>query len=140
MKIRHVIAALLIVLSTVGVLTVFTEKSDAKSLIQYSRSIKYSTSTKCLPNVLKQRLNQIRRKFGPIKIVSTLRRGARIRGSGRPSKHATCRAVDFKVKNRVAVFRWLNKNHKGGVGLYHGRCRHIHIDNGANLRWIKKSC
>ena len=96
--------------------------------------------TGCLPVVLKQRLAQIRKKFGPVTIISTIRRGARIAGSGRMSKHASCRAVDFKVRNKMKVYRWLAKVHNGGVGLYHGRCSHIHIDNGPRSRWNRNYC
>ncbi len=100
----------------------------------------YSTSTSCLPKSLKVRLAQIRKKFGPIKIISTLRKGARMKSSGRPSKHASCRAVDFKVKNKAKVFAWLKKIHKGGIGLYYGKCSHIHIDNGYPVRWVSRNC
>jgi uncharacterized protein YcbK (DUF882 family) len=96
--------------------------------------------THCLPSILKHRLSQIRSKFGPVTIISTLRRGARIAGSGRRSKHADCRAVDFKVRNMGAVYRWLNKVHKGGVGIYYGRCNHIHIDDGPKARWRRNHC
>lgn len=96
--------------------------------------------TSCLPASIKQRLAQIRKKFGPVRIISTRRRGARIAGTGRRSKHADCRAVDFKVKNRIRVWRWLKKVHKGGLGLYHGRCSHIHIDNGPRARWNRRYC
>jgi len=96
--------------------------------------------TSCLPSAVKQRLAQVRKKFGPITIISTVRRGARIAGSGRRSKHADCRAVDFKVKNKMKVWRWLNRNHKGGAGLYHGKCSHIHIDNGPRARWNRSYC
>lgn len=96
--------------------------------------------TGCLPSVLKQRLAEIRRKFGPVTIISTIRRGARIAGTGRRSKHADCRAVDFKIRNRMKVWRWLNRVHKGGLGLYHGPCKHIHIDNGHRARWNRGYC
>jgi len=94
-----------------------------------------STSTACLPPIIKKRLGQIRDKFGPVTIISTYRPGARIAGTGRRSKHADCRAVDFKVRNLEAAHSWLNKNHKGGLGIYSGSCPHIHIDNGGNYRW-----
>ena len=97
-------------------------------------------TTSCLPPIIKQRLNQIRKKFGPVKIISTIRRGARIAGTGRRSKHADCRAVDFKVRNKVKAWRWLNKIHNGGVGIYHGKCSHIHIDNGHRARWNRNDC
>lgn len=131
---------------SIPVLVVITSYAEAKSIVQYSRALpkgralRYSRSTKCLPSILKRRLRQIKRKFGPIQIISTYRPGARIRGSGRRSKHASCRAVDFKVKNKWAVYRWLSKKHVGGVGIYSGRCNHIHIDNGGNYRWHSKRC
>ncbi len=99
-----------------------------------------SRSISCLPSAVKQRLAQVRKKFGPVTIVSTRRGGARIAGTGRRSKHADCRAVDFKIKNKMRAWRWLNKNHNGGVGLYHGKCSHIHIDNGARARWNRSYC
>jgi uncharacterized protein YcbK (DUF882 family) len=92
----------------------------------------------CLPPVLKTRLAQIRKQFGPIKVISTFRKGAKIRGSGKRSYHANCRAADFippRGKYKIVV-RWLYANHEGGVGTY--RCmNHIHIDNGPNVRFSK---
>lgn len=95
-----------------------------------------STSTSCLPGSLKSTLAKIRDKFGPIDILSTHRPGARIAGSGKPSFHASCRAVDFKPRrNHGAVIAWLKANHGGGVGTYSGRMNHIHIDNGPYVRF-----
>lgn len=91
----------------------------------------------CLPASVKTRLNQIRQKFGKVRIISTHRPGARIAGSGRPSYHATCRAVDFhppKGKYRQ-VLAWLKANHKGGVGSYSCGMHHLHIDNGPKVRF-----
>lgn len=92
----------------------------------------------CLPGVLKTRLAQLRKRYGSIKVISTFRKGARIRGNGKPSYHASCRAVDFippKKRYRDVVY-WLYANHEGGVGTY--TCMsHIHIDNGPNVRWSK---
>ena len=96
-------------------------------------------STKCLPGIIKQRMAQIRRKFGKITVVSTYRRGARIRGTGKPSYHASCRALDFippRGKYR-AVAKWLKANHAGGVGTYSCKMHHIHIDNGPRVRFHK---
>lgn len=92
----------------------------------------------CLPSVLKTRLAQMRKTFGSVKVVSTYRKGARIRGSGKPSYHGSCRAVDFVPPSGKykTVVRWLYANHEGGVGTY--TCMsHIHIDNGPNVRWSK---
>lgn len=97
-----------------------------------------AASESCLPSVLKTRLAQIRKQFGPIKVISTFRKNATIRGSGKRSYHASCRAVDFvpprgKYKQ---VVRWLYGNHEGGVGTY-SCMNHIHIDNGPNVRFSK---
>ncbi len=94
---------------------------------------------KCLPGTLKSRLSQIRSKFGSVRIISTFRKGARIAGTGRPSLHASCRAVDFhppRGKYRQ-VAAWLKKNHGGGVGTYSCGMRHIHLDNGPRVRFHK---
>jgi uncharacterized protein YcbK (DUF882 family) len=96
-----------------------------------------TTSTSCLPGAVKGTLAKIRAKFGPITIVSTNRPGARIRGSGRRSYHASCRAADFlpprgKYK---AVVGWLKSNFSGGVGTYSCNFHHIHIDNGPRVRF-----
>ena len=92
----------------------------------------------CLPAVLRTRLAQVRKTFGSANVVSTFRKGARIRGSGKASYHASCRAVDFVPPRGKysAVVRWLYANHEGGVGTY--TCMsHIHIDNGPSVRWSK---
>lgn len=97
-----------------------------------------STSESCLPGVLKTRLSQIRKRFGSISVVSAHRPGARINGSGKPSYHGSCRAVDFVPPSGKykAVTLWLYGNHEGGVGTY--TCmNHIHLDNGPNVRWSK---
>ena len=97
-----------------------------------------ASSESCLPSSLKSRLSDIRKRYGAIKIVSTHRKGAKIKGSGRASYHASCRAVDFiPPKGRYSqVTRWLYANHEGGVGTY--SCMdHIHIDNGPNVRWSR---
>ena len=97
------------------------------------------TSTSCLPASVKSTLNQIRAKFGPVRIVSTFRRGAVIAGTGRRSLHASCRAVDFHAPagKRAAVIAWLRANHKGGLGIYSCGMSHLHIDNGGHYTWNK---
>ena len=106
--------------------------------VPFTMSQPASASEGCLPGVLKQRLSQIRSRFGSISVVSTHRPGARIRGSGKASYHSSCRAVDFvPPRGKYGdVTRWLYANHEGGVGTY--TCmNHIHIDNGPNVRWSK---
>jgi uncharacterized protein YcbK (DUF882 family) len=93
----------------------------------------------CMPGSLRSILSQIRAKFGPVQVVSTHRPGARIAGSGKPSYHASCRAVDFhppRGKYR-AVLAWLKNHHSGGIGTYSCNMHHIHIDTGPRVRWHK---
>lgn len=93
----------------------------------------------CLPASVQQKLAEIKQQFGPVKIVSWFRRGARIAGSGRRSYHASCRAVDFHPPpgkyNEVAA--WLKKTHAGGVGTYSCGLHHIHLDNGPRVHFHK---
>lgn len=96
-----------------------------------------AAGTSCLPSSVKAKIAQIRAKFGPVRIVSTHRPGARIAGSGKRSLHASCRAVDFhpprgKYKQVVS---WLKANHSGGVGTYSCGMHHVHIDNGPRVRF-----
>ena len=97
------------------------------------------SSTSCLPGSVKSTLNKIRAKFGPVRVISTFRRGAVIAGTGRRSLHASCRAVDFHAPagKRAAVIAWLRSNHKGGLGIYSCGMSHLHIDNGGNYTWNK---
>ncbi|MEL7544757.1 MAG: D-Ala-D-Ala carboxypeptidase family metallohydrolase [Pseudomonadota bacterium] len=93
----------------------------------------------CLPGSLKATLSAMRKRFGAPIILSTHRPGATIRGTGRRSLHASCRAVDFHPPRGKykAVLAWLKRNHNGGLGTYSGRHSHIHIDNGPRTRWHK---
>lgn len=102
-------------------------------------STAHAAPTGCLPPSLKSTISRLNKKFGRIKIISSHRPGARIAGSGRPSYHASCRAIDFhppKGKYK-AVVAWLKKNHRGGVGTYSCGMHHIHIDNGPKVKWHK---
>jgi uncharacterized protein YcbK (DUF882 family) len=98
-----------------------------------------SAAQGCLPGSLQRTLSQIRAQFGPVRIVSTFRRGAIIAGTGRRSLHASCRAVDFEAPagKRAAVIAWLRANHTGGLGVYGCSMSHIHIDNGGRYSWNK---
>lgn len=98
-----------------------------------------SAKAGCMPGSLAAKLNQIRAKFGPVQVVSTHRPGARIAGSGRPSYHASCRAVDFNPPRGKykQVLAWLKANHSGGVGSYSCGMHHIHIDTGPRVRFHK---
>jgi hypothetical protein len=91
----------------------------------------------CLPGELKSVIGQIEQRWGGVKVISTHRPGARVRGTGRPSRHANCNAIDFRPAKGTfrEVANWLKANHEGGVGTYSGRLNHIHIDNGPPYRW-----
>lgn len=93
----------------------------------------------CLPASIEAKLSEIRQLFGPVRIVSAHRPGARVRGTGRRSYHASCRAVDFHPPrgNYQEVAAWLRKNHNGGFGTYSCGMHHMHIDNGARVRFHK---
>lgn len=118
-------AGLILVLTVAGPLTGAAHAATA------------STSPSCLPASVRNTLAQIRQKFGPIRIVSTFRKGARIAGTGRPSLHGSCRAVDFHppAGKYQQVLSWLKANHQGGLGTYSCGMHHLHIDNGAKVRF-----
>jgi Peptidase M15 len=96
-----------------------------------------STSRACLPYELKNALATIESRFGPVKVVSTHRPGARIAGTHHASFHASCRAVDFHPapgKYRE-VLAYLRSNWSGGIGTYSGQLHHLHIDVGQKIVW-----
>jgi uncharacterized protein YcbK (DUF882 family) len=112
--------------------TVYTYARDSQGQVTGLNS----ASASCLPSTVKDRLTEIERRFGKVTIISAFRKGARIAGSGSPSLHASCRAVDFKVaRNQSAAAAWLKANHAGGVGTYTCAMHHIHIDDGRRARW-----
>jgi hypothetical protein len=92
-----------------------------------------STSSGCLPGALKAALAKVRNACGRVQVISTFRRGARIAGSGHPSYHASCRAVDFNAP-RACAMRVL-AGWPGGIGTYHGSMHHIHLDTGPQVRF-----
>ncbi|MBS0251808.1 MAG: DUF882 domain-containing protein [Proteobacteria bacterium] len=89
------------------------------------------TSTTCLTSEARNLLARIRGQFGNVQIVSTCRPGARIAGTGRPSRHASGQAIDFRVPGRKAeVVRWLIANHRNGGTMTYRDMDHIHVDVG----------
>ena len=113
----------------------------APASARYKPAQRPSTSVSCVPSKLKQTLSEIESRFGPVQIISANRPGAKVAGTGRRSKHADCRAVDFnppRGKYRE-VAAWLKQNHNGGLGTYSCGMHHIHIDSGSQVRWHKCS-
>jgi hypothetical protein len=100
---------------------------------------KPSSTQMCVPTELRRTLDEIEDRFGPVQVISTHRPGAKIAGSGKRSKHADCRAVDFNPPRGKSkeVAAWLKANHTGGVGTYGCGMSHIHIDVGGKARWHK---
>lgn len=84
----------------------------------------------CVPFSLRSVLSEVEQKFGPVTLLSTYRPHAVVAGTGHPSLHRECRAVDFRVSGRrrpvIAFLR--NDPRVLGLGIY--RDGHIHIDNG----------
>jgi len=90
-----------------------------------------SSSVSCLTPETKALLDQIQATFGPLRIVSTCRPGATIRGTRHPSYHRYGRAIDFTAPRGMknAIVKWLAKLHRGGVMTYRN-FNHIHVDTG----------
>ncbi len=88
----------------------------------------------CLTPAARALLQTIEAKFGPVKLVSTCRRGATIAGTGRPSRHASGNAIDFNAGGRKGeIVRWLIANHKSGGTMTYAGMDHIHVDVGPHF-------
>ncbi len=88
----------------------------------------------CLSSAAKDLLGRIEAKFGAMQLVSTCRSGATIAGTGRPSRHRTGNAIDFKAGARKqAVVDWLVANHSQGGTMTYRDMDHIHVDIGPHF-------
>jgi len=89
---------------------------------------------KCLTTAARALLEQIEEKFGPVRVISTCRPGARIAGSGRISRHASGNAIDFDAGSRKgAIVKWLVANHKKGGTMTYPDMSHVHVDIGRHF-------
>lgn len=89
---------------------------------------------KCLTPAVREVLDKIEARFGPVQVISTCRPGARIAGSGRISRHASGNAVDFEAgKRKGAIIDWLVANHKKGGTMTYPSMSHIHVDIGQHF-------
>ena len=106
--------------------------SDAEAKVSYSGGGGASTSRGCLTSSTRALLSRIEGRFGSVKIVSTCRPGARIRGTGKRSKHASGEAVDFVAPKgkKAELVRWLIANHRSGGTMTYPGMNHIHVDVG----------
>ena len=98
-----------------------------------ARRASAAISTSCMPAALKAALARIKSACGRVQVISGHRPGARVAGSGRPSYHASCRAVDFHAPRACALRVLAGWN--GGLGTYSGRMTHIHLDTGPQVRF-----
>ena len=102
--------------------------AEAKS---YSSS---SGSGSCLTSEARALLGRIQARFGKVEIISTCRKGARIAKTGRPSKHASGQAIDFRIPGRKReVVKWLIANHGSGGTMTYSDMDHIHVDVGSHF-------
>jgi len=90
------------------------------------------TSRSCLTEPTRALLGRIEAGFGQVQIISTCRPGARVAGSGRPSKHGSGQAIDFNAPSgrKAEVVRWLIANHRSGGTMTYAGMSHIHVDVG----------
>lgn len=106
-------------------------KLKHRSMTSRNQESNAGTSRSCLTGEARAVLASIERRFGRVQIVSTCRRGARIAGSGRPSKHASGQAIDFRVPGKKKqVVNWLINNHGDGGTMTYSDMDHIHVDVG----------
>jgi hypothetical protein len=90
-----------------------------------------SASRSCLTSAARGLLNRIEAQFGAMQVISTCRPGARIRKTGKASRHASGNAVDFNAGSRKgAVISWLLANHHSGGTMTYSHSSHIHVDIG----------
>jgi uncharacterized protein YcbK (DUF882 family) len=100
-----------------------TGRSHARNTSGSSRS--------CLTSEARALLKRIENRFGSVQIISTCRPGARIATTGRPSKHASGQAIDFRVPGKKKqVVNWLTGNHGNGGTMTYSDMDHIDVDVG----------
>jgi hypothetical protein len=88
----------------------------------------------CLTREARALLERIETRFGPVQVISTCRPGARIAGTGRPSRHASGNAVDFNAGPRKAeIVAWLVANHSAGGTMTYAGMDHVHVDIGPHF-------
>lgn len=103
----------------------------ASRAVTAGRSSGGGASRSCLTPAARGLLGRIEAQFGAVQVISTCRPGAKIRNTGRPSRHASGNAVDFNAGGRkAAIIAWLRANHHSGGTMTYARMNHIHVDIG----------
>lgn len=123
------------VVCALSVLTAFAPTADAKRSkgdVSDRAMTSSGTSRSCLTSDARALLNRIESRFGSVQIVSTCRPGAKIAGSGRPSRHASGNAIDFNAPRgkKSQIVKWLASNHHSGGTMTYSGMDHIHVDIG----------
>jgi len=97
----------------------------------------FHNSRSCLPSAVKAELKLVEAKFGKVTSISTFRKNAIVRGTRSRSKHASCQAIDFKIKKKWPAYRYLNAKWPYQLGIYCNKLNHIHLGMGRKARWVK---
>jgi hypothetical protein len=105
--------------------SVYSDPSVNRTLRGYAKA---STSRSCLTGDTRAVLARLERAVGRVSIVSTCRPGARIAGSGRQSKHAIGRAVDFNTRNKGKAIAFLRS--QGVFVMTYCGMSHVHFNTG----------
>lgn len=103
-----------------------------KQHYKHTRKHAGSASIACLQPSTKALWAKVVSHWGPMRVISTCRPGAKVRGTGRTSRHAHGHAIDFYAPKgkKQAVVRWLIANHTSGGVMTYRNMNHIHIDIG----------
>jgi len=127
------------VAAMLGVCIMFGLASAAEARSYHGHSHKSASSgvsRSCLTAAASNLLSRIEANFGPVRVVSACRPGARIAGTRKISRHASGNAVDFDAGSRKgAILRWLMANHHSGGTMTYARMGHVHVDIGP--RFVK---
>jgi len=85
------------------------------------------------PEPLQEWMRKVAGACAGFKAISVCRPGARVRGTGRISLHASCRAVDFQVRDYSCAQKVL-KGFPGGLSTDPHRVAHLHASWAPNAR------
>jgi hypothetical protein len=99
--------------------------------------IDYKAPAKCVPERLRNVLNRVSAKYGPITVNSTVRSRSRNRSVGGREKsyHLNCQAVDFRVHAGASGLIGFLSSAKDVGGLKRYPAGYYHIDTGPRRSW-----
>ncbi len=99
--------------------------------------IDYKAPSKCVPERLRNVLNRVSAKYGPITVNSTVRSRSRNRSVGGrdQSYHLSCQAVDFRVHGGASGLINFLSSAKDVGGMKRYPAGYYHIDTGPRRSW-----